>query len=58
MSAIVSVLQNGTSLPMTGVMAFCSLSASLLYSVGRKIVINKASTILVEEEDVEMVSTL
>jgi DHA1 family bicyclomycin/chloramphenicol resistance-like MFS transporter len=58
MSAVVSILQNGTALPMTGVMALCSLAASLLYTVGRKIVINRASAILVEEEDVEMISTL
>ena len=58
MSAMVSVLQNGTSLPMTGVMAFCSISASLLYTFGKRKVVDKASIILVEEEDVEMVSTL
>lgn len=58
MSAFVSILQNGTSLPMTGVMAFCSISASLLYTFGKRKVVDKASTILVEEEDLEMVSTL
>jgi DHA1 family bicyclomycin/chloramphenicol resistance-like MFS transporter len=58
MSAFVSILQDGTSLPMTGVMAFCSLSASLLYTISRKIVTNRASALLVEEEDVEMISTL
>ena len=58
MSAVVSVFQDGTALPMTGVMAVCSLSASLLYTVGRKIVINKASKMLVEEEDLDMINTL
>ena len=58
MSAIVSFLQNGTALPMTGVMAFCSVSASLLFFLGRKIVLSKASLTLVEEEEVEMISTL
>ena len=58
MSAVVSFLQDGTALPMTGVMAVCSLSASLLYTVGRKIVINKASKMLVEEEDLDMINTL
>jgi DHA1 family bicyclomycin/chloramphenicol resistance-like MFS transporter len=58
MSAFVSILQDGSSLPMTGVMAGCSLSASLLYTIGKKIITNRASTILVEEEDVEMISTL
>ena len=58
MSALVSFLQDGTSLPMTGIMAFCSISAFLLLLLGRKIVINKASRLLVEEEDVEMINTL
>ena len=58
MSAMVSVLQNGTAIPMTAVMASCSISASLLYGLGKRAVINKASKILVEEEDVEMISTL
>jgi DHA1 family bicyclomycin/chloramphenicol resistance-like MFS transporter len=58
MSAMVSILQNGTAIPMTAVMAICSVSASLLYAVGKRRVINHASKILVEEEDVEMISTL
>jgi DHA1 family bicyclomycin/chloramphenicol resistance-like MFS transporter len=58
LSAMVSFLQNGTELPMTGVMATCSISASILYAFGKKRVINRASKILVEEEDVEMISTL
>jgi DHA1 family bicyclomycin/chloramphenicol resistance-like MFS transporter len=58
MSAMVSVLQNGTAIPMTAVMATCSISASLLYGFGKRRVINNASKILVEEEDVEMISTL
>ena len=58
LSAMVSILQNGTELPMTGVMATCSISASLLYAIGKKRVTNKASKILVEEEEVEMINTL
>lgn len=58
LSALVSMLQNGTELPMTGVMASCSISASVLYAIGKKRVINKASKILVEEEEVEMINTL
>lgn len=58
MSAIVSFLQNGTAIPMTGVMAFCSVAASILFFFGRKLVLNKANIILVEEEEVDMISTL
>lgn len=58
MSAMVSLLQNDTSLPMTGIMAACSISASILFSFGRKIIVKKASRTLVEEEDIEMINTL
>jgi DHA1 family bicyclomycin/chloramphenicol resistance-like MFS transporter len=36
MSAMVSFLQNETALPMIGIMAFCSLFASVLFYFGRK----------------------
>jgi DHA1 family bicyclomycin/chloramphenicol resistance-like MFS transporter len=58
MSALVSILQNGTAIPMTAVMAGCSIGASILYGFGKRIVVNTASSILVEEEDVEMIHTL
>lgn len=58
MSAAVSYFQNGTTLPMTGVMAFSSVLALLVYLLGRRMIINKASVILVEEEEVEMINTI
>ncbi len=58
MSAMVSVLHNETTLPMTGVMAFCSLTASLIYAIGKKVIVQEASVELVEEEEVEMMNTL
>ncbi len=58
MSAMVSILHNQTSLPMTGVMAFCSVSASLMYTLNKHKIIQKPSIELVEEEEVEMISTL
>ena len=58
MSAMVSILQNGTALSMTGVMAFCSVTATIILSLGRRRILHKASALLVEEEDVEMMSTL
>jgi MFS transporter, DHA1 family, multidrug resistance protein len=57
-SALVSFLQNGTALPMTGVMACCSVLASLLFFIGRKKVTDKPNLTLIEEEEVEMISTL
>ena len=58
MSAMVSVFNNPTTLPMTGVMAFCTLTASLIFYIGRKVIVKKASIELVEEEEVEMINTL
>jgi DHA1 family bicyclomycin/chloramphenicol resistance-like MFS transporter len=57
-SALVSVLQNHTALPMTGVMAVCAIAAFSIFLLGSKIIVNRASTEAVEEEDVEMISTL
>jgi DHA1 family bicyclomycin/chloramphenicol resistance-like MFS transporter len=58
MSAVVSVLQNGTSLPMIGVMSLCSFSASIMLAFSHKRLLKKASKELVEEEEVEMISTI
>lgn len=57
-SAVVSLLQNQSALPMAGVMALCAVSAFCIFYLGRKIILHKASLQGVEEEDVEMISTL
>jgi len=57
-SALVSLLQNNTALPMIGVMACCTISALSVFSFGRKIIVTRASTEAVEEEDIDMISTL
>ena len=57
-SALVSFLQNNTALPMIGVMACCTISALSVFSFGRKIIVTRASTDAVEEEDIDMISTL
>jgi DHA1 family bicyclomycin/chloramphenicol resistance-like MFS transporter len=56
-SALVSILQNHTALPMTGVMACCAITALSVFLFGRRIII-QASKEIVKEEDVEMISTL
>ena len=43
---------------MAGVMASCSILALSIFILGRKIIVAKATLLAVEEEDVEMVSTL
>lgn len=58
MSAMVSILHNETSLPMTGVMACCSIVASLIFAISKTKTIKLAAVELVEEEEVEMVNTL
>ena len=57
-SALVSVLQNNNPLPMTGIMACCAITAFLVFSLGRKIIINRTSTGAVEKEELETISTL
>jgi DHA1 family bicyclomycin/chloramphenicol resistance-like MFS transporter len=57
-SALVSVLQNGTALPMSGVMALCAVTAFVVLLLGRKIIVKTAGIEAVEEEDVDMISTL
>jgi DHA1 family bicyclomycin/chloramphenicol resistance-like MFS transporter len=57
-SALVSVFQNNTALPMTGIMACCATGAWTVLLVGRKIICQKAGQNAVKQEDVEMISTL
>jgi DHA1 family bicyclomycin/chloramphenicol resistance-like MFS transporter len=57
-SALVSILQNHTALPMTGVMASCAIAALVTFSLGRKVIVKRASIKKVEEEEVEMISTI
>jgi DHA1 family bicyclomycin/chloramphenicol resistance-like MFS transporter len=58
MSAMVSVLHNQTVVPMTGVMAFCSLTATMIYMFNKGKTVQNPSIELVEEEEVEMINTL
>jgi len=57
-SALVSMLQDHTSLPMTGVMACCAITALSVFSFGKRIIAQRANRKLIEEEEVEMISTL
>ncbi|HYE55483.1 MAG TPA: multidrug effflux MFS transporter [Chitinophagaceae bacterium] len=57
-SALVSLLHSRSALPMSGVMAFCSVTAFIIFTAGRKIIVSRARRAEVEEKEVEMVSTL
>jgi DHA1 family bicyclomycin/chloramphenicol resistance-like MFS transporter len=56
-SALVSMLSNGTAMPMTGVMATCAVGSFCILQVGSRIIRYKASRRAVEEESVDMVSS-
>jgi DHA1 family bicyclomycin/chloramphenicol resistance-like MFS transporter len=56
-SAMVSMLSNGTALPMAAVMAGCSAIALLVLLTGTKKIRYRASIEMVEEESAEMLST-
>ena len=45
-------------IPMSGVMAFCAITALSVFLFGRRIITQRASKEIVKEEDVEMISTL
>lgn len=57
-SAAVSVFQDNTALPMTSVMAFCSITAFCIFMMGRKIAVQQPTLEELEEEDVEMITRL
>lgn len=56
-SAMVSILNNKTALPMTGAMAVCAISSFSVLMVGRRLIQYKASILEVEEQTAEMIST-
>jgi len=56
-SASVSFFSNHTAMPMVLVMGGCSLSALSILYMGRKIICEKASLQMVEEETAEMLTT-
>jgi DHA1 family bicyclomycin/chloramphenicol resistance-like MFS transporter len=57
-SALVSVMQNHTALPMTGVMACCAITALSIFLLGSRIIVQRATKEEINEEDVEMITTL
>lgn len=57
-SALVSLFQNESALPMAGVMAGCASAALCVFLLGRKIIRSKENHESVKKEEVEAVSTL
>ena len=56
-SAMVSYLNNGTAIPMAGVMASCAFCAFLILIIGGKMIRSKTSAEKVQEESAEMLIT-
>ena len=54
-SMMVSILSNHTALPMTGVMAACSITSFCILMIGGKIIRYKATPEEVEEKTVDMI---
>jgi MFS transporter, DHA1 family, multidrug resistance protein len=57
-SAAVSYFQNNTALPMSGVMAFCSIVAFSIFMMGRRITVQHPTLKELEGEDVDMINGL
>jgi DHA1 family bicyclomycin/chloramphenicol resistance-like MFS transporter len=55
-SALVSMLANGTLLPMAAIMASCSVAASIVYALGRKIILRQATPEGLAVEEVDMMT--
>ncbi len=56
-SAIISVLQNDTALPMAGVMTCCAVAAFTIFAWGRKSLIQQVAKKAMNEADVEVANS-
>jgi DHA1 family bicyclomycin/chloramphenicol resistance-like MFS transporter len=56
-SALVSYLNSHSALPMSGVMASCSITSFCILALGKKYLIYRPSSQVVEEKSAEMIST-
>ncbi|MDB5246454.1 MAG: multidrug effflux transporter [Segetibacter sp.] len=56
-SALVSLLSNGTALPMTGVMACCAIISFSIVMIGGRIIRNRPTVKETQEESAEMMIT-
>lgn len=54
-SALVGLLSNGTAIPMTAVMAGCSLSAVTVLMIGRRMIVSRSKNSEVNEQSFEMI---
>jgi DHA1 family bicyclomycin/chloramphenicol resistance-like MFS transporter len=57
-SAIISVLQNHSALPMAAVMTCCAVAAFAVFTLGRKFIIPRISQKTLQQQHVEMATAL
>ena len=57
-SMAVSALNNATAMPMTGVMALCSLTSVCILFIGSRIIIYKVREEDIKEETLETISRI
>jgi DHA1 family bicyclomycin/chloramphenicol resistance-like MFS transporter len=57
-SAIISVLQNHSALPMAAVMTFCAVAAFTAFSLGKKYLIGSINQKSLRQQDIEMATAL
>lgn len=58
LSAFVGVFEDGTSLPLVTIMALCVVVATLILYIGNVRIQKRANKSLVQEEDIDMITTL
>jgi DHA1 family bicyclomycin/chloramphenicol resistance-like MFS transporter len=55
-SALVSILNNHTALPMTGVMACCAIGSFSILNIGTRMIRYHANIAAVEQQSADMIS--
>lgn len=57
-AAIVSILHNHSTLPMSGIMCCCAITAFIVFILAKRFIIQPASAQMAKEENIETVSSL
>ncbi len=58
LSAMVGVFEDGSALPLVAIMALCVVTATLILYIGNVRIKKRTTKSLVQEEDIDMISTL
>jgi uncharacterized membrane protein len=58
LSAMVGVFEDGSALQLVAIMALCVVTATLILYIGNVRIKKRTTKSLVQEEDIDMISTL